>query len=351
MPMKGAKLKVGVIGASGYTGSELLRFLLGHPGVEVVALTSESYEGLPIAEVFPSLRGLCDLECRRHDPEEVAEAELAFLALPHRASMGVAPVLLRLGKGVVDLSADFRFRSQAIYEKWYQVPHACPELLREAVYGLPELYRRQLRSARLVAVPGCYPTGAILGLAPLVKEGVIDLGSIIINAISGASGAGRKPDLGLHFAECNESVKAYGIAGHRHTPEMEQELSLLVGAEVRVSFTPHLAPLTRGILSTIYANLVSPYDTQDLLGLYGRFYNGEPFIRVLPPEKFPETKQVAGSNFCDIGLKVDARTGRVLVVTALDNLGKGAAGGAVQCMNVMYGFEERMGLMAPGFFP
>ncbi len=351
MSMEKTGLKVAVMGASGYTGGELLRLLLGHPGAKVVALSSEAYEGLSVEEVFPSLRGFCNLKCRRHDPGEMAGAELVFLALPHKASMEIAPDLLRMGKRVVDLSADFRFKDPALYEKWYNIAHSCPELLKESIYGLPELYRDRLKSARLVGVPGCYPTGAILGLAPLIEGQHIDLDSIIVDSISGASGAGRKLDLGLHFAECDGSVKAYGVAGHRHTPEIEQELSFLAGVGVKVSFTPHLAPFTRGILSTIYARLVTSIDTPGVISLYAHFYKKEPFIRVLPMGRYPETKQVLGSNFCDIGIRVDEGTGRVVIITAIDNLGKGASGAAVQCMNIMSGLDEGLGLMSPGLFP
>jgi len=350
--MTSRKLKVAVAGATGYTGVELLRLLLGHPDVELVAVTSETYAGLPIGEAFPSLSGLLELTCVRLEPDTLASmADFVFLALPHKASMAAVARLYPLGCRLIDLSADFRLKNASLYERWYSASHLAPELLKEAAYGLPELNREEVVHSRLVAVPGCYPTGALLGLAPLVKAGLVDLDSIIIDAISGASGAGRKLELYLHFSELNENLKAYGVVGHRHTPEIEQELSHMVGKEVKVTFTPHLAPMTRGILSTIYCSLREERETSELLGLFQDFYRDDPFIRVFPEGKFPQTKAVLSSNFCDIGLAVDRRTGRTLVITAIDNLVKGASGQAVQVMNLIAGLDERTGLLAPGLFP
>jgi len=346
------KRKVAVVGASGYAGAELLRLLVQHPGVEVVLVTSESYTGSPVAAVLPSLAGLVDLSFEALAPERVASvAEIVFLALPHAASAGPAFTLLEAGCRVIDLSADFRLKSASTYERWYQTTHPVPHLLDEAVYGLPELYRDAIRQARLVAVPGCYPTGALLGLLPLVRAERIRLDSVIISAASGISGAGRKLDLPLHFSEANENFKAYGVASHRHTPEIEQELSRVTGEDVALTFVPHLTPMTRGILSTMYATLLSPAEVGALHDLFVQAYKGEPFIRILPVGHFPETKRVWGSNFCDIGLAVDARTHRVIIVTAIDNLVKGAAGQAVEVMNLMAGFEETLGLTAPPVFP
>ena len=346
------KIRVAVVGATGYTGVELVRLLINHPAVEIGALTSESYADSSIGEVFPSLSGLLDLTCRKFDPQEVArDVDLVFLALPHKTAMSAAAELLLLGKKVIDLSADFRLRDPNVYRQWYGVDHVAPELLREAIYALPELYRRQLASARLAAVPGCYPTAALLGLLPLVKRELIDPDSVVIDAISGASGAGRKPELPLHFSELQGNFKAYNVACHRHTPEIEQELSRWLGREVLVTFTPHLAAAVRGILATITATLVASKAVDELLALYREWYEHEPFVRILREGRFPETKQVRGSNFCDIGLAVDGRTRRCIVVVPIDNLVKGASGQAIQAMNVMSGLDERAGLQAPALFP
>jgi N-acetyl-gamma-glutamyl-phosphate reductase len=343
---------VAVAGASGYTGAELLRLLVHHPAVEVTAATSETYTGKPVTSALPGLSRFLDLSFDPLDPERLASrAEVVFLALPHTTSATPAAALLKAGCRVIDLSADFRLRDPGVYEQWYRSIHPVPHLLQEVVYGLPELYRESIRGARLVAVPGCYPTGVLLGLLPLLRAGRIALDSIIVTAASGTSGAGRKLDLGLHFSEANENFKAYAVASHRHTPEMEQELSRLAGREVVLSFTPHLVPMTRGILSTIHASLTAPMTVEALYELFHHAYKGEPFLRVLSPGTFPETKHVWGSNYCDIGVAVDSRTGRAIIVTALDNLVKGAAGQAVQAMNLMVGLEETLGIDTPPLFP
>jgi len=347
-----ARRRVAVAGASGYTGVELLRFLVQHPAVEVVAVTAETHANQPIAQVFPSLRGFVDLTCLPLDPETLArEAEFVFLALPHKASMTVGASLVERDVRVLDLSADFRLRNPADYPAWYGFDHAAPALLATAVYGLPELHGEAIAAARLVAVPGCYPTSTILGLAPLLTQGAIDPDTVVVDSISGVSGAGRKPELTTHYSEVNESLKAYGVAKHRHTPEIEQELSAVAGRRVTVTFTPHLAPLTRGILTTITARLARPRTTAELLASYRDFYRERPFVRVLDEGRLPETKHVLHSNLCDIGLVADARTGRVIVVSAIDNLAKGASGQAVQCFNLMAGLDERAGLWIPGLFP
>jgi N-acetyl-gamma-glutamyl-phosphate reductase len=348
----GQKIRVAVVGASGYTGMELLRLLINHPAVEITALTSESYADSPIEEVLPSLFGMLKLTCKKFDPREVAKhADVVFLAVPHKTAMAAAVELLPLGVKVIDLSADFRLRDPAVYRQWYGADHAAPELLKEAVYALPEFYRQQLTTARLAAAPGCYPTAVLLGLFPLLKREVVDPCSLVIDAISGASGAGRKLDLPLHFAELEGNVKAYKVACHRHMPEIEQELSRCIGRDVMVTFTPHLVGTVRGILATITATLVTSKDVKELRTLYQSWYQDEPFVRILPDGRFPETKQVRGSNFCDIGLAVDARTRRVIVVVAIDNLVKGASGQAIQAMNVMMGLDERTGLRLPPLFP
>ena len=346
------RLKVAVVGASGYTGGEVLRLLAGHPRVEVAHVTADTHAGRPVASIFPSLRGIFDLTCEALDPAAVARAaDVAFLCLPHKTSMEAGARLHALGTRVLDLSADFRLQDPSLYREWYNLDHVAPALLREAAYGLPEVHGPQIAAARLVAVPGCYPTGAILGLAPLAARGLIDLDHIVIDSISGASGAGRKPELGLHFSELNENARAYGVARHRHTPEIEQELSALAGRPVRVAFTPHIAPLTRGILTTLHVTPAARHAAADLLAAYREHYRDAPFVRVLPEGAFPETKQVAGSNFCDIGIAVEPRTGRAVVVTAIDNLVKGAAGQAIQCLNLMAGWDEAAGLRLAPLYP
>lgn len=344
-------LKVAVIGASGYTGVELLRILVGHPEVEICCVTSRQHEGLPINQLFPSLSGFCELRCEPLDVTAIAKrVDLVFTALPHKTAMEVVPGFLAAGCKVVDLSADYRLKDQDVYEQWYQV-HSSPELFAEAVYGLPELYRDQLSSARLVANPGCYPTSVILGLAPLLGKRLIDPKSLIVDSKSGVSGAGRGVKLGSLFCEVNEGFKAYGIASHRHTPEIEQELTRLAGCDIRLNFTPHLLPVNRGILSTCYADLLEDKSTEELIALFQQHYTDERFIRVMPGGQLPNIAYVRGTNFCDIGLVSDQHTGRVIVVSAIDNLVKGAAGQAVQNMNIMCNFPETLGLGIVPIFP
>ncbi len=345
-------IKVAVVGASGYTGVELLRLLHGHPEVIVTCVTSEQSAGKKISEVFPSLRGCCDLVLESVEPTAVAaKADLIFTALPHQAAMKVVPTFLALGKKVIDLSADYRLQDADEYARWYE-PHLSPELLAEAVYGLPEIRRAAIVGARLVANPGCYPTSVILGLAPLLKNGLIDPTTIISDSKSGVSGAGRAAKVDNLYCEVNDVFKAYGVGGvHRHIPEIEQELALLAGGKLTISFTPHLVPMDRGILSTIYATLRGAPSAAELHALYLQQYADEPFVRVLPLGQFPSTAHVKGSNFCDIGLTVDQRTGRVIVVSAIDNLVKGASGQAIQNMNIICGFPETLGLAGAAVFP
>uniref|UniRef100_A0A7C5AKW4 N-acetyl-gamma-glutamyl-phosphate reductase n=1 Tax=Desulfobacca acetoxidans TaxID=60893 RepID=A0A7C5AKW4_9BACT len=346
-----ARVKVAVFGASGYTGLELLRLLARHPGVELTAVTSREYQGRPVDQVFPALARLVDLAFVSPDPKTVAaQAEAVFLAVPHQTAMSLVPELLQRGSRVVDLSADFRFRDRKVYEAWYQ-PHTAPELLKEAVYGLPELHREHLPTARLVANPGCYPTCVILGLAPLVKAGLIYPDSIIADCKSGVSGAGRGASLATSYCEVNDSLRPYKVAEHRHTPEMEQELSLLAGQPVKVTFTPHLAPMNRGILGTLYAQLVRSLSEQDLFTLYQEFYRDQPFVRLMPPGTWPSTQQVRGSNYCDLGFKVDRARGRVIIISAIDNLTRGASGLAVHNFNLMMGLPETSGLEAVPLAP
>jgi len=344
-------LKVAVVGASGYTGIELLRLLHSHPEVAVTCVTSERSAGKTVADIFPTVRDRYTQVLEHLEPVRVAEkADFIFTALPHQAAMEVVPTFLKLGKKVVDLSADYRFRDPAVYEKWYE-PHMNPQVLAQAVYGLPEIRRSEIAGSELVGNPGCYPTSVILGLAPLLRHGLIDPATIIADSKSAVSGAGRGAKVDTLFCEVNEGFKAYGVASHRHTPEIEQELSLLAGRAVTISFTPHLVPMDRGILSTIYASCTGELTAGRLLELYREFYENEWFVRVLPAGLFPSTMHVRGSNFCDIGLAIDHRTGRVIVVSAIDNLVKGASGQAVQNMNIMNGFPENLGLDALPLFP
>ncbi len=345
-------LRVGIIGASGYTGVELARILSTHPDCELTVATSRQYAGKPLASVFPSLRKRVSLICENPDLDVLCDkADCFFTAVPHKTAMEIVPFLLEAGKKVVDLSADFRIHDAAVYEQWYQ-PHTCPQLLADAVYGLPELYRKQITGTALTANPGCYPTSVILGLAPLLQEGFIDPETIIIDSKSGTSGAGRSASVATLFCEVTDGFRAYKVGGsHRHIPEMEQELSLLAGRDVTISFTPHLLPISRGILSTMYASLGGDVDLDTIQELYEKKYEDEPFVRVCAPGDLPATQHVRGSNCCDIGLQADQRTGRIIVISAIDNIAKGAAGQAVQNMNLMHGFPEATGLMGAPFFP
>ncbi|MEI6825947.1 MAG: N-acetyl-gamma-glutamyl-phosphate reductase [Desulfuromonadales bacterium] len=345
-------LNIAIVGASGYTGLELIRILHCHPEVAVTCLTSEQSAGKRISDVFPTLRGRCDIVLEHLEPVRVAEkADLIFTALPHKAAMEVVPTFLKLGKKVIDLSADYRLADPAVYGQWYE-PHLNPANLKKAVYGLPELRRNKIKSAKLVANPGCYPTSIILGLVPLLKKELIDLSSIIADSASGVTGAGRAAKVDSLYCEVNEGFKAYGVGGvHRHTPEIEQELSLLAGEQLKITFTPHLVPMDRGILSTIYATAKKSLVTETIVQLYQDFYAGEPFVRILPQGSLPSTAFVRGSNFCDIAPLVDVRTGRIIIVSAIDNLVKGASGQAVQNMNLVCGFPETMGLEGLALFP
>lgn len=345
-------LDVGIIGASGYTGVELARILAVHPEVRLTVATSRQYAGRKMAEVFPSLAKRLDVLCENLTVDELLpRADFFFAAVPHKTAMDIVPKLLAAGKKVVDLSADYRLHDQRVYEEWYQ-PHSSPEFLAEAVYGLPELYRDQIRTARLVANPGCYPTSAILALTPLLREDLIEPGTLVIDSKSGASGAGRSANVANLYCEVADSFRAYKVGGkHRHTPEIEQELSLAAGAPVRVTFTPHLLPISRGILSTSYATLTPRGAKADIFALYEATYKDEPFVRVLAPGEQPATHNVRASNCCDIAFALDHRTGRIIVTSAIDNIGKGASGQAVQNMNLMQGFAEGTALMGPACFP
>ncbi|MCL2760760.1 MAG: N-acetyl-gamma-glutamyl-phosphate reductase [Desulfuromonadales bacterium] len=346
-------LKVAVVGASGYTGVELIRILHNHPEASVTAVTSEQSAGKSISELFPSLKGRCDLTLENLDPDKISEkADIIFTALPHKAAMGVVPAFLSAGKKVIDLSADYRLKNASEYEKLYQQPHLSSNLLDKAVYGLPELKRDKVAVADLVANPGCYPTSIILALAPLLKEKLVNISTIIADSKSGVSGAGRSLKVDNLYCEINEGFKAYGVGGtHRHIGEIEQELSLLAEKDIKISFTPHLVPMNRGILSTIYLESTVALESGRLLDMYEEFYSEEPFVRVLAKGEFPSTAFVRGSNFCDIAVTIDKRTGRIILVSAIDNLVKGASGQAVQNMNIISGFPENMGLEMLPVYP
>lgn len=345
-------IKIAICGGSGYTGIELLRILSGHPHAEVTAVTSEKSAGKKVRSVFPHLHVYGDLEYENMDREKLLKkADVFFLALPHGASQEAVSFFFSSGKKVIDLSADYRLRSVPTYEAWYNTPHNFPEVLKKAVYGLPELYRNKIKKAKLIANPGCYPTSAILGLMPAIKSGLIKTGTIVVDSKSGTSGAGRKADVAVSYCEVNEGFKAYGIGSHRHTPEIEQELSVLAGDRVTLNFTPHLVPADRGILTTIYARLAKNISTAAVLDIYRKKYANEPFVDVLEEGAFPNIKNVRGSNCCEIGVKVIDRTNTLIIVSAIDNLIKGASGQAVQNMNLMTGLEEMEGLKAPALFP
>lgn len=344
-------INIGVIGATGYAGEQLVWILRNHSEANIVFYGSHNYTGMPFNEIYNNYIGFIDDICVDMEEAErqLDNIDVLFIALPHGKAFDITEKALEKGVKVIDLGADYRLKSRACYEQWYQVEHKSEHLLQDVVYGLPELNREKVKSCNLLANPGCYPTATILALAPLLKNKLIDAKTVIVDAKSGVSGAGRTASINTLFTECNESIKAYGVASHRHTPEIEQELSNVYGEDVVISFTPHLVPMNRGILSTCYASLLNEISTEDLLKIYKNFYEGEAFVKVI--DVLPETRWVRGSNLCHIGLKVDKRTNRVIVVSAIDNLVKGAAGQAVQNMNIMFGLKETEGLefiaMAP----
>jgi N-acetyl-gamma-glutamyl-phosphate reductase len=344
--------KVAICGGSGYTGIELLRILARHKSVRIAAITSEKSAGKKLTDVFPHIRGYGDLTYEPLNKEKLlGKADIFFLALPHGASQEAVNFFFRNRKKVIDLSADYRLHDPAVYERWYGAPHEFGTALRKAVYGLPELYRKKIKRASLVANPGCYPTSAILGLMPAIRNRLIDVSSIVIDSKSGTSGAGRKADLAVSYCEVNEGFKAYGIGTHRHTPEIEQELSLLAGKRLTVNFTPHLLPVDRGILTTIYAPLAKGASPEPIAKSFRDAYRNEHFVRVLDEGAFPNVKNVRGTNYCDIGFKFVERTNTLIVVSAIDNLVKGASGQAVQNMNIMMGFAETEAIEDTALFP
>jgi N-acetyl-gamma-glutamyl-phosphate reductase len=344
------KVRASVAGASGYAGGELVRWLMHHPAAAVVHVTAFREQGRPLSDVFPNLRGFGDHTLNGAGWREMArDSDVVFLALPHGAAVEAVPVLLEAGARVIDLGADFRLKDPALYARWYGSEHGASDFLGEAVYGLPEVNREALRDARLVANPGCYPTAAALALLPLLASGRVR-GPVIVDAKSGVSGAGRNPSAASHFSEVNENFRPYNLGKHRHGPEMEQTFAA-AGNPVPVYFAPHLAPMTRGILATCYAPLSEALSEDEMLGIYRDAYRDEPFVRVLGGEALPQTKATLGSNFCDVAVRVDAERGLAVAVSAIDNLVKGAAGQAIQNMNLMFGRPETEGLWSAGLYP
>ena len=345
-------VKVAICGGSGYAGAELLRILAAHHKVKITAVTSEKSAGKKVTDLFPHLHQYGNLTFEPLVREKiVSKADLFFMALPHAASQEPVDYLVKKKKKVIDLSADYRLRDEQTYEEWYKVPHKFGDTLRKAVYGLPETYRKKIATARLVANPGCYPTGAIIGFHPAVRRAIVDFASLVIDSKSGTSGAGRQSDVAFSYCEVNEGFKAYGIGKHRHTPEIEQELSVIAREDIKVNFIPHLVPLNRGILTTLYAKLTKEIDTKGVLAIYRDTYAKEPFVRVLEEGKLPNVKNVRGTNLCELGLSVNKRTNTLVIITAIDNLVKGASGQAVQNMNILLGFDERTALNAIALFP
>jgi N-acetyl-gamma-glutamyl-phosphate reductase len=342
-------IKVGIVGGTGYTGVELLRLLALHEEAEVVAITSRAESGRRVDDLFPNLRGHFDLAYSEPEPAVLAACDVVFFATPHNVAMNLVPELLDAGARVVDLSADYRIRDAALWSEWYGEPHASPQLLGEAVYGLPEVNRESIATARLVACPGCYPTSVQLGLIPLLAEGLVDPEHLIASSASGVSGAGRQAKVDNLLSEVSDSFKAYAVGGHRHLPEIEQGLADVAGREVRLTFVPHLLPMIRGIHSTLFARLSAP--GTDLQALYESRYRDEPFVDVLPPGMFPQTRTVKGANRCQLSVQVPRQRDTVVVMATIDNLVKGASGQAVQNMNIMLGLPEEMGLRQVGLLP
>ncbi len=342
-------ITVGIVGGTGYTGVELLRILLVHPEVTVTVITSRAEAGQRVDSLYPNLRGFCELEFSEPEVERLAACQVLFFATPHGVAQGMMAELWRSDARIIDLSADFRIRDIALWEHWYDQPHACPELVAEAVYGLPERNREKIKAARLVACPGCYPTAVQLGFMPLLEAGLVQSDSLIANAVSGVSGAGRQAKIANLFAEMGESFKAYGAPGHRHAPEIVQELKGMAGEDIGLTFIPHLAPMVRGIHATLYARLRSDHD--NLQALYERRYSDEAFVDMLPPGSHPETRSVRGSNLCRLAVHRQPGSDTVVVLSVIDNLAKGASTQAVQNMNIMFACDESTALHTPALLP
>lgn len=343
-----AKKKIAIVGGTGYTGVELLRLLVGHPNIELSVITSRSEAGRPVADLFPNLRGRIDLSFSEPDASRLKRCDLVFYATPNGTAMKQIPELIAAGCRVVDLAADFRIKDVSLWEQWYGMPHTSPALVKEAVYGLPEMNREALKSARLVANPGCYVTAATLGFLPLLEQGVVSVEHLIADCKSGVSGAGRGASVGMLMGEVGESFKAYGVPGHRHLPEILQNLSIAAKHKVGLTFVPHLVPMVRGIHATLYARITNAVDFQ---ALYEERYRDEPFVDVLPSGSHPETRSVRGSNECRLAVHHPQGGDILVVLSVIDNLVKGAAGQAVQNMNLMLGLDERAGLDSPAILP
>lgn len=352
--MSTSRIPVGLVGVTGYTGMELARLLAGHSGFELVRATSRAQAGQTLADIYPFVAGFdfADLTITEPDPKDLAKAcELVFLAVPHGAAQNVAAELLAEGLKVVDLSADFRLKDAGVYEAWYKTPHTRQELLPEAVFGLIETHGKEIPQARLIANPGCYVTSAVLALTPALKHGLVEPEGIVVDSKSGTTGAGRKAQTGTLFCEVSDSFRAYGLATHRHTPEIEQEISLAAGRDITISFNPHLIPMNRGILSTCYTRLKDGVTLEQARQAYEREYGDEPWIRLLPQGKLPETRHVRGTMFCDMGLVHDPRTNRLIIVSVIDNLCRGASGQAMANANLICGLPVETGLNLPPLMP
>jgi len=337
-------IKVGIVGGTGYTGVELLRLLAVHPQVQLTAITSRKEDGLPVADMYPSLRGRVNLAFSAPDKVDLTQCDVVFFATPHGVAMEQAPALLKAGVKVIDLAADFRIKDQAVFEKTYKIPHTAPQLIEQAVYGLPELNRDDIKGANLIANPGCYPTTMQLGFVPLLKAGVIDAGNLIADCKSGVSGAGRKAEIGILFSESSDNFKAYGVSGHRHTPETVAQLQRFSADKVNLIFTPHLVPMIRGMHSTLYARLTKEISNEELQKLFEDAYQDQPFVDVMPWGSHPETRSTRGANMLRLALHRPDNGNTLIVLVVQDNLVKGASGQAVQCMNLMFGLEEGLGL-------
>ncbi len=346
------KLKIGIVGGTGYTGVELLRLLALHPHAELTVITSRGEAGLPVAEMFPSLRGYVDLKFSDPTTADLSACDVVFFATPHGVAMSQAPALLAANVRIIDLAADFRLQDTAVFKQWYKMPHTCADILKDAVYGIPELYRDHIKNAKVIGNPGCYPTTVLLGLAPLLEQGLIDFTApIVADCKSGVSGAGRKAEVATLFAEASDNMKAYGVAGHRHHPEIHAQMTALAGKKGDFIFVPHLVPMIRGMLATIYVKLSAKASSLDCQALFEKRYENEQFVDVLPAGNMPETRSVRGSNQMRIALQSQADTGYLTIVVVQDNLVKGAAGQAVQNMNIMFGFEENTGLTVVPLLP